>query len=364
LTLFVCGDVMLGRGIDQILPNPGDPTLREPYVRDARTYVRLAVERNGRIPSPVEYGWPWGHALEVLDDLAPDLRIVNLETSATRSNDFAPGKDVHYRMTPENLPALAIACPNACVLANNHVMDFGVQGLTDTIRCILHEIAGTVGVGHDATEANQPVIVSVAGSRIIIFACGMGTSGVPASWAATQEQPGVSFLSRPTDRAADDISVRVQGAKHRGDVVVVSIHWGGNWGYEVSREEVHFAHRLIDAGVDIVHGHSSHHPRPVEVYRGKLILYGCGDFIDDYEGISGHEGYRPDLRLMYFPTIDLTTGELLGMRMVPVQARRMRLEPATSADARWAREVLDRVSRPFGSRVRFSIEGQLTLEWK
>ena len=49
--------------------------------------------------------------------------------------------------------------------------------------------------------------------------------------------------------------------------------------------QIRFAHRLIDAGVDVVHGHSSHHPRPIEVYRGKLILYGCGDTIDDYEGI-------------------------------------------------------------------------------
>jgi poly-gamma-glutamate capsule biosynthesis protein CapA/YwtB (metallophosphatase superfamily) len=364
VTLFLCGDVMLGRGIDQILPNPGDPTLHESYVRDARTYVRLAVERNGRIPIPVEYRWPWGDALEVLDELAPDVRIVNLETTATRRNDFAAGKGIHYRMTPENLAALGVAHPDASVLANNHVMDFGVQGLTDTIDALRTRSLATAGVGDHADEADRPVIVSVHGGRVIVFAYGMGTSGVPASWAATQEQPGVSFLSRPTDGAANDIGARVQGVKHNGDVVVVSMHWGGNWGYEVSSEEVHFAHRLIDAGVDIVHGHSSHHPRPVEVYRGKLILYGCGDFIDDYEGISGHERYRPDLRLMYFPTIDLTTGELLGMRMVPVQARRMRLEPATSADARWGREVLDRVSRPFGSRVRFSIEGQLTLEWK
>jgi poly-gamma-glutamate capsule biosynthesis protein CapA/YwtB (metallophosphatase superfamily) len=56
----------------------------------------------------------------------------------------------------------------------------------------------------------------------------------------------------------------------------------------VDEDQVRFARRLIDGGVDVIHGHSSHDLRPVEVYRGRLILYGCGDCIDDYEGISGH----------------------------------------------------------------------------
>ena len=73
-----------------------------------------------------------------------------------------------------------------------------------------------------------------------------------------------------------------------------------------------FAHWLVDGGVDIVHGHSSHHPRPIEVYRDRLILYGCGDFIDDYEGIEGYEQYRDDLVLMYFATLSPATGELIG----------------------------------------------------
>src|SRR5438067_9326955 len=99
VTLFVCGDVMLGRGIDQILPRPGNPALRESRVRDARTYVELAEESGGRIPRPVPYSWPWGDSLAVLDEVAPDVRVVNLETSITRSDEYAPGKGVHYRMS-------------------------------------------------------------------------------------------------------------------------------------------------------------------------------------------------------------------------------------------------------------------------
>ncbi len=83
VVLFLCGDVMLGRGVDQILPNPGDPELRESYVRDARTYVALAEEANGPIPRPVGWAWPWGAALALLEQRRPDVRVVNLETSVT-----------------------------------------------------------------------------------------------------------------------------------------------------------------------------------------------------------------------------------------------------------------------------------------
>lgn len=96
----------------------------------------------------------------------------------------------------------------------------------------------------------------------------------------------------------------------------------------------------------MVHGHSSHHPRPVEIYRGKLILYGCGDCIDDYEGVSGYEDYRDDLRLLYFASLLPGTGELAALRMVPTQARKMQLHHAGSADSQRLAMTLDRISRP------------------
>ena len=71
VTVFACGDVMPGRGVDQILPHPGDPELREAYVRDARAYVDLAEDAHGPIPRPVSFGWPWGDALAALAGAPP-----------------------------------------------------------------------------------------------------------------------------------------------------------------------------------------------------------------------------------------------------------------------------------------------------
>ena len=153
----------------------------------------------------------------------------------------------------------------------------------------------------------------------------------------------------------------MQAARRPGDVAIVSIHWGSNWGYGVDSDQVRFARRLIDGGIDLVHGHSSHHPRPIEVYRGKLILYGCGDCIDDYEGITGHRAYRPDLRLLYFASLDPGTGQLAALRMAPMHAEKMRLRHAPAADRQWLTAILDRISHGFGTRIDLRPDGMLAL---
>jgi poly-gamma-glutamate synthesis protein (capsule biosynthesis protein) len=362
VTLFLCGDVMPGRGVDQILPHPGPPELRERSIDDARAYVRLAERASGPIPRPVSFSWPWGDALAVLDDMAPDVRVINLETSVTRGGDFALDKAVHYRMNPQNLPCVAAIRPDACALANNHVLDFGRTGLADTLDALAGAGLPAVGAGRDAVHARQPVTVPVpGGTRAVIFSFGTMSSGIPPGWAAGPGRPGVNFLPDLGRRAAADVLARTRAVRQPGDVVVISIHWGSNWGYGVDADQVRFAHQLIDGGVDLIHGHSSHHPRPVEVYRGKLVLYGCGDCIDDYEGISGHEQYRDDLRLLYFASVRPETGKLAALRMVPVQARKMRLRRAGPADAGWLAMVLEQVSRPFGSRIAVEPAGTLTL---
>lgn len=363
MTLFLCGDVMLGRGVDQVLPHPGDPELRESYTGDARGYVRLAERANGPIPQPASFSWPWGDALEVLDDVAPDARVINLETTVTQSADFEPGKPVHYRMSPENLPGVTVARPDACAVANNHILDLGRTGLRETLDALASAGLQAVGAGRNAAEARQPVAVPApGGSRAVIFACGDGSSGIPRSWAATATRPGVDFLPSLSDAAADDVIARVRAVKQRGDVVVVSIHWGSNWGYGVEDDQVRFARRLIDGGVDLIHGHSSHHPRPVEVYRGRLVLYGCGDFINDYEGVSGYERFRGDLRLLYLASVVADTGALAALRMVPMQARKMRLCYANAADSEWTQRVLERISQGFGSRISHQPDGALILQ--
>lgn len=362
LTIFLTGDVMTGRGIDQILPHRGDPGLRESIVRDARSYVELAERVNGRVPAPVDFAWPWGEALTLLAGLAPDIRVINLETSITAGGEFAPGKAVHYRMHPGNVGCLSVIRPDVCALANNHILDFGCRGLSDTLHALTQAGIRSAGANLDAAKAERPAIVVLRdGGRVVVASCGLVSSGIPRGWSAGAARPGVALVPDLSDRSAAALAERVCALKQPGDTAIVSVHWGSNWGYEVEPGQVRFAHRLIDAGIDVVHGHSSHHPRPIEVYRGKLILYGCGDTIDDYEGIGTFEEFRHELRLLYFASVDLYTGALTALCMVPMRMRRMRLEHVSRGEAEWLRSTLEHISRGFGTRVRDTADGFITV---
>jgi len=355
---------MTGRGIDQILPDPSEPAIHERYVQSALAYVRLAEEKSGPIPRSVDPSYIWGDALEELDRVRPDARIVNLETAVTRRDDWLD-KGINYRMNPKNVACLSAAAIDCCVLGNNHVLDWGESGLVETLDTLHSAGLKTAGAGKNRLEAEAPAALPLGDSgRVLVFSLAAESSGVPANWAATDRAPGVDFLADLSRRTVERIARRVRSIRRAGDLVVASIHWGSNWGYEVSPAEVRFAHALIeDAGVDLFHGHSSHHPKGLEVFRGKLIIYGCGDFINDYEGITGYEPFRGDLGCMYFPKLDADTGRLLGLELVPMQTKRFRVQRASETDAVWLCSTLDRESRRFGASALFRAAHRIELQW-
>ncbi|HYO02067.1 MAG TPA: CapA family protein [Mycobacterium sp.] len=344
---------MLGRGVDQILAHPGNPALREPYVDDAAAKSGWPNVPTVRFRVPSTGAGPGVRALAILEDLAPDVRLINLETTITADGEFADRKAIHYRMHPDNLPVLTAIEPDVCALANNHILDFGRRGLADTLDALSSAGICGIGAGGDPDTAHRPPVVSAHGDhRVVIGSVATKSSGVPEWWAAHRNTPGVWLIWDPAAHAAaDDVAAKILGHKRIGDVTIVSVHWGSNWGYSVGLSEIQFAHRLIDAGIEIVHGHSSHHPRPIEVYRGRSILYGCGDVIDDCEGIGGHESYRPDLRLLYLISFDPGRGDLAALRMVPLRVRRIRLERVARTDAEWLRATIEHISRRFGTHV-------------
>ena len=360
ITIFLSGDVMTGRGIDQILAHPSDPAIQEPYVKDAREYVELARRAGGLFNYPVDDSYIWGDALQEWERRAPDLRVINLETSITTSSDFWRGKSIHYRMHPGNAGVLAAAKVDVCALANNHVLDFGTSGLDETLKTLERWKLKYAGAGRDQREASKPVVLETNGKRrIAVFSVGSESSGIPREWAATGDRAGVCLPEN-----ADSVIKRIQETTRPEDVVLVSIHWGSNWGYEIPSSQVELAHRLIDeAGADIVHGHSSHHVKGIEVYRNKLVLYGCGDFLNDYEGISGFEEFRGDLNLMYFVAVH-PSGNVVQVSMVPTRMNRLKVTRASGAEALWLQEVLNREGRRWGTSVELKEDNSLFLHYR
>lgn len=164
LTVFLCGDVMTGRGIDQILPHPSDPRIYEEVVSDAPAHVQLAEKANGPVPHPVDPSYVWGDAFTEFEHAVPDARIINLETSVTRSGEPCP-KGINYRMHLENVGCLTSASIDVCALANNHVRDYGDAGLVETLETLERAARGLREPGERLRKLAGPPSSTCRGIR-------------------------------------------------------------------------------------------------------------------------------------------------------------------------------------------------------
>lgn len=362
LRLFLAGDVMLGRGIDQILPAPGDPELFEDFVKSAIRYVDLAEQVSGPVPRGVTFDYVWGDLLADLDPRRCHLRLINLETAITTARTPEP-KGINYRMSPENIAVLTAAKIDLCTLANNHLLDWGPAGLSETLDSLDAAGIGRAGAGRTDAEAARPFTRPLpGGGNLHVLAAADRSSGVPPRWAAGPDRPGVTLLPEDPDAALAALCALTAQFRDDGDITVLSVHWGPNWGYGVPAARRTLARRAVDeAGIDLVFGHSSHHPKGIELHRGKLIVYGAGDLINDYEGIAGYETFRPDLGLAFIADLDRATGRLVALDLLPYRRQKLRLGRADADATGWLLAMLRRESRLDGGALQQTADDAIRL---
>jgi poly-gamma-glutamate synthesis protein (capsule biosynthesis protein) len=334
--IFLGGDVMTGRAIDQLFPIHNADDFGKPGHVPGERYRAWSAALSGPLQTPVEHAYIWGDALAVFDSAQPDFRLVNLEAAITRSDAWEK-KGFNFRMHPDNAPCLSAAKIDCCALANNHTLDFGHAGLVETIESLARAGIGHAGAGRNSDEAQQAFVRELPnGKRLLVFSWGCADSGIRPHWQASQCSPGVNFVADFTENTAKGMAEQVQSLRRPGDISIASIHWGENWVGEIPARHRWLARYLIDhAGIDVVHGHSSHHPLGMEIYGEKLVLYGCGDLINDYEGKPQFQLMKPSLGALYFADLDIRTGNLQSLMLHPVQRRRFRLETPSSGDGDW-----------------------------
>ena len=310
--------------------------------------------------SNADFRYIWADAS--ISSILPRTRGLSTGTASSVRDDYWRGRASLSNESKE-CPLSQPSPDRTLSLANNHVPETGICWLVDTIETLQAAGIQTAGAGPGLSEAAEPAIVGAPGkARVLVFSFGTETSGIPPEWQAAPGRPGVNLLPDLSGETVQAIGEQVSRVRQPGDIVVASIHWGGNWGYTIPLAHREFARNLIDrAGVDIIHGHSSHHVLGIEVYRHKLILYGCGDFLNDYEGIGGYGRYRGDIGLMYFPSIGPSQGRLVQMRMFPTQIHRFRVRRASHTDALWLQNVLNRESILRGASISIDENDVLTL---
>jgi poly-gamma-glutamate synthesis protein (capsule biosynthesis protein) len=229
---------------------------------------RLVNEELRRVPP----SYIWGNMLPIISKC--DLHVINLEAALTKSEHIVE-KVFNFKSDPSHVRALEEAKIDVVNLANNHVLDFGKEGLAETLETLDRAHIFHVGAGKNIADARAAVIVEKNGISIGILGC---TDNEP-SWKAGQDEPGINYVRVGDLEAIQD---EIRRLREKVDILILSMHWGPNMVSRPSREFVSFAHALIDAGVDIIHGHSAHLFQGIECYKNGLIMYDTGDFIDDY----------------------------------------------------------------------------------
>lgn len=301
---------------------------------------------------PPEY--PWGDTLPLL--LAADCRICNLEcVISDRGEPWSVyPKAFHFRSAAKNIAVLKTARMNAVSLANNHVLDFGYDALEEMLEILRRNGIAWSGSGRNFAEASQVAIIDIGGRKLGFLAF---TDNEP-DWQATSDIAGVFYVPVDLqDSRAKTLLEIVSWHRDAVDLLIVSAHWGPNWGYAPPREHVACAHALIDAGAGLIFGHSCHVFRGIEFYRGRPILYGTGNFVDDY-AVDPIE--RNDESFVFI--LDMEENITRGLRLYPTLIRDFQARRANRGKGPQIAEKMQRLCRAFHTPAMWSEkEGHLLV---
>lgn len=319
LDVALIGDVMLGRLVDDYLGLIDDPC-----------YV-------------------WGDAREIIEKC--DLAICNLECVIADSGSpwHEISKAFHFRSHAKNIGVLTCAGIDAVTLANNHSLDFGVTAFSDMLFSLNKARIRHAGAGESSEAAMRPAMLKAGNTNVGLLSF---TDDMP-EWRASGDRAGIYHVPPdPSGPRWQELLEKVQQAKASSDFLIVSPHWGPNSGYDVQPIYLTWAHSLIDAGADMIFGHSGHVPRGIEIYKHRPIVYSAGDFIDDY-AISDEE--PNDVGFVY--VLELDGAIPAALRLHPTIIENFQAQLAGPRAPRIANKLL-RLSEEFGTTGNFNPDSQ------
>lgn len=300
------GDVMLGRLVNEAISTQG-------------------------------YKYPWGNMLPELK--RADLRILNLETTFTKSREMV-FKVFNFKAYPDRVKTLQEGRIDVVNLANNHILDFSKEGLAETLEVLDRARILHTGAGINEAQARKPAVITRKGISVGV----LGYTDNEPEWAAGPQHPGTNFVNIGE---IEKIKEDVERLRSKVDLLILTIHWGPNMLEEPSKDFIDFAHRVIESGVDIIHGHSAHVFQGLERYRSKLIMYDTGDFVDDY---AVDPVLRNDCSFLFLVSADKK--EIKQIELIPSRIENMRVNRAQDEDANWLYQALKRRISGFDTAIR------------
>ncbi len=248
ITILAVGDIYLGGSVN-------------PYLK-----------QNG-------YSYPFEPTKNILKD--SDITVANLEAPLTQRPDAFMQKEFILKMDPEVAGAIKAAGFGVVTLANNHIMDYGQDGLQDTIKLLDKADLKHVGAGKDLKDARTPAIVGIKNKKIAFLAY---SKVFPEEFYATRESGGTA------QGIFEYVRYDIMEIKKQVDFVIVSFHWGEELTKYPKEYQIKLAHIAIDSGASVIIGHHPHVVQGIERYKNGLIFYSLGNFVFGSVGQSMPEG--------------------------------------------------------------------------
>jgi poly-gamma-glutamate synthesis protein (capsule biosynthesis protein) len=260
MKIILLGDIMLGRSFNKL------------FIKNSLYY-------------------PFGNTIHLLN--SADIVIGNLETTIThyKKQNKWPNKTFHFQLNPKYINVLKIANLSFLSLANNHILDYNFNGMSNTFSYLKKLNIKFTGAGFNLKQAMKPVFIKKNGIKFGF----LSASDHYHYWSANNKNPGIWFINIKNKSTWKFIFNYVASIKKNCDFLFFSLHWNYNYVDSIQPIFINFAHSLIDYGVNVIHGHSPHHILPYEKYKNGIIFYSLGDFIDDY---AIDKKYRNDIGMI------------------------------------------------------------------
>lgn len=311
LKLLFGGDVMLARGVNEVIQREGPSYPLAPLASMMRSADRV---------------------------------LVNLECAISPEDTIysGPHKMFYFRADPLAAETLAHAGVDLVSLANNHALDANYMGLLTTIAILdEHEIAHA-GAGENLDEAGKPALLDDKGQRLgVLSGCDH-----QQDFAAQEKTPGILYFdaTRPEDRKS--LATRVEDLAQEVDHVVVALHWQSNWVPRVPQQYRSLARLLVEAGARVLWGHSPHHFQGVEWLDKSVVLYSTGGLLDDY---AVDPGFRNDRQLLF--QVTLSKEGVDKVEAYPIELDFGRTQTASSEARYWIDQRFTKMCEEVGSKV-------------
>ena len=238
---------------------------------------------------------------------AADISMANLETTFTFSDSAQP-KMFTFKADPAYVKVLKNGGIDIVTIANNHIYDFGQEGLINTMAYLDSAGIAYVGAGINKQLAHRPVIKNVKGIRIAFLGY-YGLKRHSDSHPATDDSAGTAL------RKLKLIRRDVKALRDSVNLIVVNFHWGLEKEHVPQEEQIYFAHKTIDYGADLIIGHHPHVLQGIERYKNRYIVYSLGNFI------FGGNSRTYEQTAVFQARVNLNSRNIEGFSILPLEVR-------------------------------------------